>query len=209
MAVPFVIGFIIPLVVYDGIRHFLWTIPYFCIIPGLTIYYLINNLNLMKFKFVLIFLSAFVFYFLFNFFLTTPYQYTYLNLFNGKVENKYKKFENDYWGLSANELVKYYSFDKEKSIKLAICGVHPRIFDYFKKKGNTNLERTDPEKADYIIMTNRATHVSGKLTNESTNKTVKILNCFDKFKGEDVFKIERGGLILSVIRKKTNISNWN
>jgi hypothetical protein len=209
MVIPIVIGFFIPLVIYDGMRHFLWSVPYFCIIPGLTIYYLTENFNLIKSKLTLISLSLFIIYFLFNFFLTTPYQYTYLNLLNGKVENGYKKFENDYWGVSAYELVKYSNFDKERPIKLAICGVHPRIFDYFEKKGNTNIKRSDPRQADYIIMTNRTSHVSGKLTIESTNKTVKIMNCFDRFQGKDVFKLERGGLLLSVIRKKTDVSNWD
>ena len=58
-------------------------------------------------------------------------------------------------------------------------------------------------------MTNRTSLVSGKLTEKSTNETVKIMNCFDRFEGEDAFKLKRNGLLLSVIRKKTNISNWN
>ena len=55
--------------------------------------------------------------------------------------------------------------------------------------------RYGPKEADYIIMTNKTSHVSGKLTEESTNKTVKIMNCFDRFKGEDVFKVKRNGFI--------------
>ena len=31
--------------IYDGIRLFLWTIPYLCIIPALAIYYLIENIK--------------------------------------------------------------------------------------------------------------------------------------------------------------------
>ena len=58
-----------------------------------------------------------------------------------------------------------------------------------------------PEQADYIIMTNRASFVSGNLTLESTNESVKLMNCFDRFKGEDIFKVERNGVLLSVIRK--------
>ena len=105
MSIPFIIGFIIPILIYDGMRQFLWVVPYFCIIPGLTIYYLIENFNLLKSKLALISLSLFIIYFLFNFFLISPYQYTYLNLFNGKPENRYKKFENDYWGSSIEDLI--------------------------------------------------------------------------------------------------------
>tara|TARA_Y100000741_G_C18135129_1_gene510741 strand:+ start:227 stop:403 length:177 start_codon:yes stop_codon:yes gene_type:complete len=58
-------------------------------------------------------------------------------------------------------------------------------------------------------MTNRTSRVSGELTAESTNKNVKILNCFDRFKGEDIFKVERNNMPLSVFRKKTSTSNWD
>ena len=209
MIIPFMIRFIIPIVVYDGMRHFLWVIPYFCIIPGLTIYYLIEHSNLIKFKLILASLLIFIFYYLFNFFTITPYQYTYLNFLNGKAENRYKKFENDYWAVSANELIKFYKFEKEKPLKIAICGVHPRIFEYFNEIGNFNVTHSNPSQADYIIMTNRATRISGELTVTSTNKTVKILNCFDIYKGEDISRIERNGVLLSVIRKKINRESWD
>ncbi len=209
MLLPVLIGQIMPVVTYDGMRHYLWVIPYFCVIPGLTIFYLIENFHLLKAKLTLSFLSIFILYLLYNFFISTPYQYTYLNLFNGKSENMYKKFENDYWGVSANELIKSVSFDKNKITKLAICGVHPRIFDYLKNQGEVNLIRAHPKDADYIIMTNRVLLVSGSLTKSSNNKTVKMMNCFDRFKGQNVFELKRNGLLLSAIRKKTNISNWN
>ena len=37
--------------------------------------------------------------------------------------------------------------------------------------------------------------------NEKGEDSKKMINCFDKYKGNDVFKIMRNGLILSVIRK--------
>ena len=45
-------------------------------------------------------------------------------------------------------------------------------------------------------MTNRAT-----LDDENIYKSENLTNCFDKFKGEDVFKVTRNGVLLSVIRK--------
>ena len=53
----------------------------------------------------------------------TPYQYTYLNSLNGKVEERYKRFENDYWASSVYELMKKASFDESKDIKFSTCGV--------------------------------------------------------------------------------------
>ena len=34
---------------------------------------------------------------------------------------------------------------------------------------------------------------SGKLTKESTNDSVKLLNCFDKFEGENLYEVKRNG----------------
>jgi len=207
---PILVSLFIPFPLYDGLRLFLWALPYFCIIPGLTIYYLIENFNSKKSKLALTFLSVLIIYFLFTFFLTTPYQYTYLNIFNGKAENRYKKFENDYWGVSIYELLKHSNFDKEKTIKLATCGINSaQAKKYLRKKGYTNLMFSDLSQADYIIMTNRTLLVSGELTEKSTNKNVEIMNCFDRFTGENVFELKRNGLLLSVIREKTNKSNWN
>ena len=45
-------------------------------------------------------------------------------------------------------------------------------------------------------MTNRVT-----LNEENIWKTENLINCFDKFKGEDSFTVTRNGMILSVIRK--------
>ena len=79
-------------------------------------------------------LSLFVIYFLFNFFIITPYQYTYLNILNGKIENRYKKFENDYWGSSIKELTKKITLDKKGIISFATCGINQNVVKYYLKK---------------------------------------------------------------------------
>ncbi len=68
IAFPFVLLYFTPFSIYDGLRHVLWMIPYICIIPGLTIYYLVENINSIKVKLTLSLLSLFIIYFLFNFF---------------------------------------------------------------------------------------------------------------------------------------------
>jgi len=194
---PNFILFINPYPLYDGMRLMLWALPYYCIIPSLTIYYLIENINLKKSKIATIFLLPFFIYFLFIFFSITPYQYTYLNLLNGKNENRYQKFEGDYWGASIKELIKNSDFNKEKIIKFATCGVNHEVSKkYFKKNGYFNMDFTSPENAEYIIMTNRV------ISKENRNESFPLLtNCFDKFKGYDVFKIQINNLLLSTIRK--------
>ena len=116
---PNLIIILSPFPVYDGMRLFLWALPYYCIIPGLTIYYLIENFSFIKQKIALSILLILFIYHLLNFLWITPYQYTYLNFLNGKIENRYKKFENDYWATSIAELVKNVNFRNNDVIKMA------------------------------------------------------------------------------------------
>ncbi len=190
---PFVLLYATPFSIYDGLRHVLWMIPYLCIIPALTIYFLIKNLKNIKTKLALSFLSLFFIYFLFNFLIITPYQYTYLNIFNGYKKNNVKKFENDYWGASIKELISKIDFDKNKKIKISTCGVNANVPKYYlKKRGFINFEMNKFENSDYVIITNRAT------INEKNNQ---LLNCFEKYKGEELFYVSRNGVTLSSLRK--------
>jgi hypothetical protein len=187
---PNLLMFIIPFPVNDGLRLFLWVLPYYCIIPGLTLYYLIENFSFIKPKITLLVLSLFIFYYLFNFLSITPYQYTYLNVLNGKNENRYKKFENDYWATSIDELIKNANFKTDKVIKITTCGFNSKTpKHYLKKRPNLKYKFVPHNEADYIIMTNRVSRNHG------------MLNCFDIFKGNDITTVKRNGLILSVIRK--------
>ena len=190
---PDIIALIIPYPIYDGLRLFLWTIPYFCIIPALAIYYLIETFKYKKSKITLMILSCFIILFIYNFFSITPYQYTYLNNLNGETQYRYKKFENDYWTSSLNELFKISSFEKDKNLKFSTCGVPSVIVKkYLNKKGYYNIDFVLPENSEFIVMTNRTIHNKNDLS---------ITNCFDKYTGNDVFSVERNNLTLSTIRK--------
>ena len=50
-------------------------------------------------------------------------------------------------------------------------------------------------------MTNRVT--------EKTHGTKKLINCFDKFEGENISKVKRNGMTLSVVRKINYDSFYN
>ena len=187
---PNLILFFVPYPIYDGIRLFLWTIPYYCLIPAITIFYLVNNKKNLHVKFFLGILLFSFSYFFINFIMISPYQYTYLNIFNGKMENRYQKFENDYWGGSLKELINKTNFSNSELIKIATCGVSPKISKYyFKNKGNYNIDFVSADKADYIIMTNRVTEGD------------QLINCLDKFNGTNISNVKRNKLTLSVIRK--------
>ena len=66
-------------------------------------------------------------------------------------------------------------------------------------KINNNFSFVPANEANFIIMTNRVV-----LDHNQVNEIPKLTNCFDKFKGSDISKVERNGLLLSVIRKTIN-----
>ena len=130
-------------------------------------------------------------YFLYNFFQITPYQYTYLNFLNGKKAERYKKFENDYWGASLEELIKKSSLLKNETYHVGTCGTSTELVKKISKKyGYKNFKFVNEKEASLIIMTNRAVEKDSHLT-----------NCFDKYEGKNVSEVRRGDLTLSSIRK--------
>ena len=188
---PNMIIFFIPYPLYDGLRLFIWVIPYFVIIPALSIYYLLKNYKNKINKYLISFFVFLFFYFLSSFILLTPYQYTYLNILAGKKELLFKRFENDYWSASLNELIKNTDFKKNKTILVASCGVNNGLLKkYMSKKYNNNFRLVGDKEAEFVIMTNR-----------SIINNKKITNCFEKYKGKDVFNVSRGKIILSSVRK--------
>ena len=95
-----------PYRIFDGLRLFLYLIPYICIIPGLVIYFLIINYKNHIHRILLMTVFPAFLYYLVIFFSLTPYHYTYLNILNGDYSKAHEKFENDYWTVSLKELAK-------------------------------------------------------------------------------------------------------
>ena len=183
--------------IYDGVRLFLWSLPYLVIIPSLTLSFLIDNSNLKISKISFLILPILMVFFIYNFLLITPYQYTYLNLFAGSANNNYKKFENDYWGTSAEELIKNMNFKKNYEANISVCGLnHAVVKRYLKKHGYNNLTLTQPEKAQYIFMTNRT--LANEILKASENN---ISNCFEKYVGVEIAAVKRNGNKISVVRE--------
>ena len=83
---------------------------------------------------------------------------------------------------------------------MGVCGIDAGLPEYYlNKKINNNFSFVPANEADFIIMTNRVV-----LDHNQVNERPKLTNCFDKFKGSDISKVERNGLLLSVIRKPIN-----
>jgi hypothetical protein len=197
-----------PYRIVDGLRVFLFLIPYTCIIPALTIYYLIKCYKNLISKILLTTIFSSFVYYLFVFFPLTPYQYTYLNVFNGDFSKSYNKFENDYWTVSIKELVSKIRQEKillnNSELRLAFCGVAENNANFYLNKiDNFKFKKVNwiNEDFDYIMMTNRVIHPEN--TEGKTNReiTKNLITCFDRFKGIDVISVKRKGLLLSTLRK--------
>jgi len=206
---PNLLLLISPYKIYDGLRFFLYLIPFVCIIPGLTIYYLLANYKLNINKILITTVFCFFTYHFLIFFTLTPYQYTYLNFLNGDFSKAHEKFENDYWTVSLKELVNQIPDNKDllnnNELKLAFCGVSDdNVKFYLKKIKNFQFQQVNSleEDYDYIIMTNRVLGNAKNKVDASTNNSSLIKTCFDKFKGVDVITVNRNGLVLSTLRKK-------
>ena len=109
-----------------------------------------------------------------------------------QISSHKKKFENDYWGGSVKELIRKIDLPKNTDFKFAVCGVSkaaPKF--YLKKFGYTNFSMGNENNSEYIIMTNRTT----------IDKNNRLTNCFNKFSGENIFKVSRNNVDLSVIKK--------
>ena len=209
IAFPNLLLWFSPYKIYDGLRLFLYLIPYICIIPGLAIYYLIINYKNHISKILLTTIFSLFAYYLLIFFSLTPYQYIYLNILSGDFSKAHKKFENDFWAVSSKELVNQIPNNKDllnnKELKLAFCGAADNnVKPYLNKIKNFQFKQVNwrTEDYDYIIMTNRVIIPDITERNMGKYNLTNLTTCFEKFKGIDVITVKRNGLVLSTLRKK-------
>ncbi len=183
---------------YDGLRLFIYIIPFYCIIPALVIYFLIKNIKYFFNKTSLLIIFFLFLFYVYNFIKITPYQYTYFNFLAGKKENLIHNFEIDYWGISIKELIsniikKDYQ-KKDNFINIAVCGLNVDIVKIeFNKYPNFKYKIKDlqNEKYDYIIMNNRPVYLDDK----------KYVTCYEKFKNKSIIDVKRNNKILTSFKK--------
>ena len=186
-----------PYPLYDGMRKFMFLIPFFIFIPSFGMYFVICNNSLIKSKLCIFLILTLALVFLFKFFSLTPYQYVYLNYLNGKTSNNHLKFENDYLTTSIKEILKKSKFINEKYARLKFCGIGKgKIKKYLNKYNFSRVKLVGyKDEYDYVIMTNR-------VNLESLNNLKKAKTCFQTFNGKVVSQVKRNGLVLSVIKEK-------
>ena len=187
---PTIVLIFIHYAIYDGVRLFIWSVPYLAIIPAITIF-LIYQSRLILSKLAQITLLFLFLFHIFNFLSITPYHYTYLNYFAGPKDERYKRFENDYWSTSIKELILSSNL-QDKKINFYTCGINSEIAKIYMKLKYGRSELTGLDKAKYIVMTNRTIF---------SDKEKKISNCYDEFSFKNVHEVKRNGVVLSSIGK--------
>tara|TARA_B100001121_G_scaffold170030_1_gene148450 strand:+ start:2307 stop:3902 length:1596 start_codon:yes stop_codon:yes gene_type:complete len=202
---PFLIITFMKIPQYDGIRYFLFILPFFSVVPSFALLYAIDNFNKFYLKISSLVIVFLFFYYLFYFFTFNPYQYSYVShlfLDKDKIANK---FENDYWGISIQELIKKAVNEnylkKNKPILIGVCGFNVDIAKFeLNKYKNLNYKITSYEDSDvdFIIANNRAHFRSTK------NDQSKWYSCYKKLSGFDYMSLSKGKIDLSRIYKIKN-----
>ncbi|MBH90718.1 MAG: hypothetical protein CMG67_01225 [Candidatus Marinimicrobia bacterium] len=200
ITLPNIFLFLSPYSPYDGLRFFLYLIPYISIIPSILIFFLIKNLKYHIYKTLSVTILIFFILNIVNFFYLTPFHYVYLNLLAGKNSNHSSKFENDYWGVSSKKLIakiKNSKIIKNRSLlRFATCGIEEKAqVEYLKKMKNLNFKMVSKsDDYDFILMNNRI------IFDQDVNSN-KIETCFERFSGNDIINISVRGLVISKIVK--------
>ena len=190
---PILIHVILQVKIYNGIRLFLFVIPFVSILAAVCFYYILKNFKESFYiKSLLVIIAIFFFAFLQRFIYLTPYHYDYANFFNIKFANTEKLYIHDYWGTSYKELMKLINSDKSlKKIKADFCGGDFFGLRYLENKYSGKKVTMVPyEQADYIIM----------IDTVSNDVNIKS-SCFSLRPGKDIVAVSRQGVRLSVLRK--------
>ncbi len=179
----------------DGIRYFLYIIPFILIISSISIFYIFKYYNIL-FKFTFLILIIFN---LFTFFKLTPYHYAFINNLNGKYENNLNKYDVDYWGTSLKELVinskKEKLFSNNKRYFFSSCGLNQKILEFYLDK-YTDIEYSfvsNNETYDYIFFINRI--------DDSLLDLELIDTCYNNFFKKEVLSVKRNNLSFAFISK--------
>jgi len=157
---------------YDGLRHFLFLVPFVSALGAMAIVAFFQNTrrNLIKTGIVIIvFINVAVI--ARQLVILHPYQYIFFNSLVGGLQGAYKNYETDYWGASYSEAIDWFkeniATDKNKLYGIHIVGikrykvyqasniinVHPKIADYIFHF--TRRMKEEPKKEDIIHIVER------------------------------------------------------
>jgi len=179
---------IIKPVIYDGLRHFLFIVPFVSALGVIAIVEFFKNTKrkLIRTGIVIIILVNVV---VISRQIVTlhPYQYIFFNSLVGGLQGAHKKYDTEYWGASYNEAINWFkeniATDENRIYRIHIWGIKR-----YKIYQAHNIRNVPIEKAEYIF----------RLTRRMKEEPKK----------EDIIHIvQRNNIPLVFIEKNRNISS--
>ena len=136
---------------YDGLRHFLFLVPFLSALGVMAIVAFFQNSKRTLIK------TGIAIIVLINVVVITrqlvilhPYQYIFFNSLVGGLQGAYKNYETEYWGASYSEAIDWFkqniATDKNK-----LYGIHIVGIKRYKVYQATNIINVHPKIADYIF----------------------------------------------------------
>ncbi len=169
--------FVMKPIVYDGVRHFLFLIPFFSILTAIFV------IEISKSGFERIKKAVYVFVIL-NCFLVVvaqvklfPYTYIYFNEFVGGVKGASKYFEIDYWNASFKENVEWLKENElieGKEYSIYTCSTSLSILNYFTNEMTVVHKASEADYAVCLTRGNEYKKIPGKIINVVTRDSVPL-----------------------------------
>ena len=138
-------------VTYDGLRHFLFLIPFVSALGVMAIIEFFRNTQRKLIRAGIVILILINVIAISKQIITLhPYQYIYFNALVGGLQGAHKKYDTDYWGASYNEAINWFkeniAKDNNKRYEIHIWGIrHYMVYQA------PNIINVPFEKADYIF----------------------------------------------------------
>jgi hypothetical protein len=165
LAVVLPLGFLIlqRATMYDGVRHILFVIPMLAVVAGLGWRALLPFLRRVPVVAAVV-VGAYVGSVVATLAALHPLEYVVMNTLVGGTRGAYDKFELDYWSVAATEALRRLEQRLDYDVSVRSAEAPPRILICIgtrEERVNPLLRRpwiveTDPDKADFIIATQRS-----------------------------------------------------
>jgi hypothetical protein len=200
-------------VLYDGIRHLLFIIPFLAIICGISFTSIFRHINSLIVRYTIIGISIFLAGItIYDMGSLHPYQTVYFNrLFGGGLSVAAQEYETDYWGNTYKEAaewaVKHYSDTSSKTYTVAVCLFPQEILSYYLNSA-LYIQQEIP-KLEYIF------HIDHSKESTSTGASTGTQFIADEMENSDIIIAYRrlnchrmitGFLQHTIVRKGTPLA---
>jgi hypothetical protein len=175
-------------VLYDGARHFLFTVPPLACLAAGGLFWAASSLNVSSRRLAAGLAIAYVIFQVVTMVRLHPDEYVYFNEFVGGLPGAYGRYETDYWGNSYREAVKSLSrfvqardsAGQPRHYRVYLTSIDRSCVTYFFPK---NFSLTyNPAEADFFIATTR-------------------FNADKSVDGPTILTVERLGVPLAVVKQ--------